>query len=100
MGSPKVSAPKPTAQEKALQAEQTELLRQQREILMQQSQQQAALLPIFAKQLGLQLEIDPVTGQIKGGTELPGAVKQREMQEKLMELTLADLIGTPEGRAQ
>lgn len=100
MGSPKVQAPKPTAEERALQAEQTELLRSQREILLQQQQQQAALLPIFAKQLGLQLEIDPETGQIKGGTELPGAAKQREMQEKLMELTLADLIGTPEGRAQ
>lgn len=100
MSGPKVQAPKPSKEEKALQAEQTELLRQQREILMQQSQQQSALLPIFAKQLGLQLDIDPVTGVIKGGTELPGAVKQREMQEKLMELTLADLIGTPEGRAQ
>lgn len=96
MGSPKVSAPKPTAEEKALQREQTELLRSQREILLLQQKQQAAMLPLFAKQLGLTLDIDPETGVIKSATELPEFAKQRELQEQLMEKTLEDLLaGNP-----
>lgn len=54
-GAPTVSVPGPSAEERALQAEQAELLRFQSQIIQQQFEQQQALLPFFAEQAGFEL---------------------------------------------
>ena len=61
-----VSVPKPSAEEKALQAEQTALLREQRNIISDQYKQQQLLSPILFDQLGITPEFDPDTGEITG----------------------------------
>lgn len=87
----KVEAPAPTAEETALRVEQTELLRSQREILLLQQKQQSALMPVFAKQLGLQLKFDK-NGQIIGAEQTKDAMKMDTMQRQLMEKTLDQLL--------
>lgn len=91
--STKVEAPKPTKEENALRSEQTELLRQQREILVSQQNQQKALMPIFAKQLGLNLKFDKA-GNIIGASQIPDPKgdKIAAMQQQVLEKTLADLL--------
>lgn len=86
-----VNVPKPTAEEKALQAEQTELLRAQREILLQTQSQQAALLPVFAESLGLSLKFDQA-GNIIGAEQTPQAQRIEGLSQQLLEKSLNDLL--------
>lgn len=91
--STKVKVPKPTAEELALRGEQTALLRQQRELIMDQHKQQQALLPIFAKQLGLDISFDS-NGNISA-TEIndPLDSKRKEIQGLELDRSLAALKG-------
>src|SRR5688572_13919634 len=91
--STKVKVPKPTAEEQALRGEQTALLRQQRELIMDQHKQQQALLPIFAKQLGLDISFDS-NGNISA-TEIsdPLDSKRKEIQGLELDRSLAALKG-------
>lgn len=102
MGSPKVEAPKPTAEENALRVEQTELLRQQREILLSQNKQQQMLLPIFAQQMGLDLQMNP-DGSIGKVTQNPQFAAIQKMQQELtmgqLEKAKADAELDPQRRA-
>lgn len=86
-----VHVPKPSNEERALQAEQTELLRAQREILLSTQQQQNALLPVFAESLGLVLKFDE-TGQIIGAEQTPEARRIEGLSSQLLEKTLGDLL--------
>lgn len=87
----KVEAPPATAEENALRVEQTNLLRMQKDILLQQQKQQTALLPLFAKQLGVQLKFDS-KGNIIGATQDPKAAKIAGMQQQVLEKSLNDIL--------
>jgi len=98
-GPPTINTPSPSKEERLLQKEQVELLRLSKDTLLKQQKDFKLFMPIFAKQMGLQLGID------KGGTlrwikELPETIKQRELQEQIQEQTLQDLLKTPEERAE
>lgn len=51
--SPDVNVPEPTPEERALQTEQVEILRQQRDIIKQQARQQELLAPLLFEQSGI-----------------------------------------------
>lgn len=87
----KVTAPPPSKEELNLRSAQTDLLKQQQQILNQQMAQQQALLPVFAKQLGLQLKFGP-DGQIIGATQTPGALRRQGLQDAVTEKTLKNLL--------
>jgi hypothetical protein len=87
----KVEAPAPSAEELGLRKEQTELLRQQRSILDQQMAQEKALMPVFAKQLGLQLKFDK-SGNIVGATQTPEALQKEKLSTQLQMKTLDQLL--------
>lgn len=87
----KVNAPPPSAEELALRREQTNLLKQQEDILNQQMAQQKALMPVFAKQLGLQLKFD-ASGNIIGATQTKQAQLQQKLQTQLTTKTLQQLL--------
>ena len=83
-GPPTINTPSPSKEERLLQKEQVELLRLSKDTLLKQQKDFKLFMPIFAKQMGLQLGID------KGGTlrwikELPETIKQRELQEQIQE---------------
>lgn len=90
MGS-KVTVPPPTAEENALRVEQTNLLRDQRQILLEQQKMNSALLPVFATQLGLTLKRDK-KGNIIGATQTDSARRTMELQQQITEKTLNDLL--------
>jgi hypothetical protein len=87
----KVEAPAPSAEELGLRKEQTELLRQQRSILDQQMAQEKALMPVFAKQLGLQLKFDK-SGNIVGATQTADAIQKDKLSTQLQMKTLDQLL--------
>lgn len=87
----KVSAPQPTAEENALRSEQTKLLEMQRGVLLQQQQQQNALMPLFAQQLGVTLQRD-AQGNIIGATQDPRSARLAGMQQDVLEKTLNDIL--------
>lgn len=89
--STKVTAPPATPEENALRAEQTSMLRMQKDILLQQQQQQNALLPLFAQQLGVTLQFDS-SGKVIGGTQDPKAAKIAGMQQQVLEKSLEDIL--------
>lgn len=91
-GSPKVTVPGPTEEEKALQREQTEILRQQRDILLEQQRIQNLLNPILFKQSGF-IPITDSEGRIIGFNENPNdpARITQQLQQQLAEAELADL---------
>lgn len=91
MGSTKVSAPKPSKEENALRVEQTNLLRMQQQILTSQQQQNSALMPIFAEQMGLSLQYDG-SGNVVGASQTAEAAKMEGLQTQLMEKTLNQLL--------
>lgn len=88
---PKVTVPQPTEEENNLRFEQTNLLKQQREILMQQQRQQTALMPVFAKQLGLDLIYDK-KGNITGAKQTADSLKLTNLQKQVQEKTLDQLL--------
>lgn len=94
MGS-KVEVPPPTPEENALRAEQTNLLKQQRILLEQQQSEQRALLPLFAQQMGLNIEFDE-SGKIIGATEDPQFAALSDLQRQVMEQSLGKLLSDAE----
>ena len=95
MGSPDVNVPEPTAEERGLQKEQTELLRLQRQMLLENQQMQEIFMPIFAKQMGLELGIDKNTGTLRWVKETAAAKQERLMNEKIRKQTLQELLNRP-----
>lgn len=91
---PKVEAPKPSAEEKALQAQQAALLKQQAAIINKGYQQQQKMMPFFAKQAGFTLKYDK-KGNIIGADPIvdPLAEQNKEIQAKLNQRTLDALNG-------
>lgn len=90
-----VHVPGPSAEERALQTEQTELLRLQREIILETREQQDVLLPIFAQSLGLELSYD-AEGNLIGASRTAEALRREDLSTQLLEKTLKDMIeGTP-----
>jgi hypothetical protein len=88
--------PKPTKHERALQTEQTDLLRQQREILTEQLRRQDLLAPILYKEAGLAPQYD-AAGKVVGFTELPDTDTLKDLrtdiEKRFLERTQAALKG-------
>jgi len=96
-GPPTISTPSPSKEERLLQKEQVELLRLSRETILKQQKDFKLFMPIFAKQMGLELGID------KGGTlrwvkESKESKTQRALQERIEEQTLRELLEAPAER--
>lgn len=89
-----VSAPQPSEEEKALQAEQAGLLREQRDILSSQYQQQQALLPLLYEEAGVTPQLDE-SGAITGFTREPDPAEalRKEVELGLLERSKAALAG-------
>jgi hypothetical protein len=77
-GGSKVKYPGPSAQELALQQQQTALLQQQQAAIAQGMREQSLLAPYLYQQLGLSPTYDPATGEIAGFSQLPGFAEQNE----------------------
>jgi hypothetical protein len=90
--------PPPTREERGAQQAQTDLLNLQRQQLEAQQRQQEMLAPVLYKQVGLEPQIDPATGQVTGYTtfqtpeqqlyqeQLRVAQRQQAEQERLQPL--------------
>lgn len=89
-----VSVPKPSAEERELQKQQAETLKLQREILEQQRQQQAVLLPFLAEQEGFEAVTD-ANGNITSIKKKPDALAdmKKEIETKFAERSLKALKG-------
>ena len=89
-----VSVPKPTQEERDLQRQQAETLKLQREILEQQRQQQAILIPFLAEQEGFEAVTDE-HGNITSIKKLPDALAdmKKEIETKFAERSLKALRG-------
>ena len=88
--------PEPTPEERALQQEQVELLRQQRDILSRTLREQQLLAPIMFQRAGLRVMRDPMSGEIVGVEELPLSDAQRlaqSVERELLERTQRALRG-------
>lgn len=94
MGSTNVSVPGPTAEERALQAQQASLLKQQGEIISSQVSQQKALLPFFAEQAGIKLQYND-KGDVIGATHIddPLEAQNKQIQGLFNQRTLDALGG-------
>jgi len=88
------SVPEPSAEEKALQAQQAEQLKLQTEMLRQQRDQQKVLLPFLADQEGYDVVMDD-NGNITGITKRddPLRAQNEEITKLLNEKSLAALKG-------
>ena len=93
MGS-KVSAPKPSAEERELQKQQAEMLSLQQEIIRQQQAQNQILLPFLAEQEGFDIELDEA-GNIKNISKRhdPDDDKRKEIESALLDRSLKALKG-------
>jgi hypothetical protein len=91
-GGPKV--PKPTAEERDLQRQQAEQLRLQTEILQQQRQQQAILIPFLAEQEGFEVETDE-NGNITSIKKTPSELDnmRKDLEKQLTQRSLDALAG-------
>lgn len=93
MGS-KVSVPGPSAEERELQKNQAELLALQRQIIEQQRQQQAVLLPFLAEQEGFDVTTNAegtITAISKRAN--PDDAKRKELESGLLDRSLKALKG-------
>lgn len=97
MGGSKASAPKPSDEERALQKEQTELLRMQKDLILQQQREGRSLAEFMGKKLGVKFEFDKKTGEIIGAKDTKWAREQagtdreiKEMQGELLKLQLEE----------
>lgn len=93
-GSPDIEYPEPTPEERDLQKEQTELLRQQREILLAQSKQGQMILPVLLKDAGFLPKFD-AQGNITSIEESndPATTLRKEIETGLLQRTQAALKG-------
>lgn len=90
----KTSVPGLSPEEKALQAQQTELLKFQTDILKQQQQQQKVLLPFLAEQEGFSVTMDDngnIASISRADTELD--TQNKEITKRLNQRTLDALEG-------
>lgn len=89
-----VKVPGPSQEERDLQRQQAETLKLQREILEQQRQQQAVLLPFLAEQEGFEATTDE-NGNITSIKKKPDALAdmKREIETKFAERSLKALRG-------
>ena len=94
MGGGDINVPEPTEEEQALQAEQVEILRQQRDIVEAQVEQQRLLTPLLFEAQGLTPEVDD-EGNITGFTreEDPLADLRGDIERGFLERTQAALNG-------
>lgn len=90
-GSTKVQPSQPSAEERALQQEQVQLLREQRGITQEQMRQQELLAPLMYEQFGISPQKD-AQGRITGFTRREDP-QEREIQSLLRGRTLAALKG-------
>jgi hypothetical protein len=86
--------PGPSDEERALQKNQAELLQLQTEILKQQRQQQAVLLPFLAEQEGFQVETDEF-GNITKISKTPSELDdmKKDLEKQLTKRSLDALAG-------
>lgn len=93
MGS-KTKVPAPSAEEKALQKNQADLLALQTDILRQQRAQQAVLIPFLAEQEGFQVETDS-NGNITKISKTPSELDnmKKDLETKLTQRSLDALAG-------
>jgi len=84
-----VQAPEPTSEERALQAEQAQTLREQREFVQSQVKRQSLLDPILFKQAGLEPQFGE-DGEITGFNEVEDPLQARrdEVEEGFLDRTL------------
>jgi hypothetical protein len=93
MGS-KVSVPGPSAEERALQRNQAELLALQRSIIEAQQRQNAVLLPFLAEQEGFDVEVDGQGNVTKINKRFdPDDEKRKELESGLLDRSLKALKG-------
>ncbi len=94
MGGGGVKVPGPSAEERALQAQQAALLKTQTEILQQQQKQQAVLLPFLASQEGFNVTTD-ANGNITGITKTESELDQMktDLEKQLTQRQLDALAG-------
>lgn len=85
------SVPEPTAEEQALQQEQAELLRMQREELEQQSSLRDALIPELAQEMGFSAVMED--GEVVGFEPTEMGQQRRELQSELLDRQLMALRG-------
>lgn len=95
MGGGSVSVPGPSAEERELQREQTELLRQQRDVLSRQLKQQELLAPLLFDAAGVIPIKDEKTGEIVGYEMKKDPTKEKEdaIQSLLLDRTEKALKG-------
>lgn len=94
MSSPDVDVPGPSPEERALQQEQTEILRQQRDIIEQQVQQQQLLAPILYENAGVTPIMDDQGNIIDfERQEDPLDPLRQEIEQGFLERTQAALAG-------
>jgi hypothetical protein len=95
MGGKTASVPAPSAEEKALQQAQADMLRMQQEILQQQRQQQAVLTPFLAEEMGYEIETDEfgnITSISKGPLSETDQ-QEEDIRKQLNQRTLDALAG-------
>lgn len=87
-------APKPSKEERALQAQQAELLKLQQSIIEQQRAQQKILIPFFAEQEGFDVEMD-AQGNITSIKKVPKEIDQMKetLEKQLTQRSLDALAG-------
>jgi hypothetical protein len=92
-GAPEVKVPGPSKEERLLQQRQADLLQQQSEIIGKQMQQQEALLPFMAEQMGIDLQRDS-KGNVIGATKRadPLEAKRTDIEKQLLQRT-QDALG-------
>jgi hypothetical protein len=88
------SVPAPSAEERALQQSQADLLNTQKQILQSQQAQQKVLLPFFAEQEGYNVELDDA-GNIKSISKTPNETEtlRNTLDKELAERSLKALRG-------
>jgi hypothetical protein len=94
MGGDAPDPPQPSAEERALQQEQTEILRQQRDIIQSQVKQQELLAPFMYKQMGLTPKMD-ASGKIIGFEEIEDGTSdlRKEIEMGFLQRTQKALKG-------
>lgn len=91
-----VSVPGPSEEERALQAQQTEILREQLSIIREQADVQDVVAELIFQNAGIELVRDPETGRVIGSEQLPqtpAQERQQTIEELFQERTLSALRG-------
>lgn len=92
-GKTNVQAPQPSAEERALQQEQVNLLRESRSATQEQMRQQELLAPVLYEQMGITPQMD-ASGRIVGygkAPEDPLQAQFKQLQQTTMQQALAEM---------